>query len=441
MPQEKRAGTPVAIDTSRRRVRVRGALYAFAALNDFVPLVPVAALRFADAGLNTTQVTSLFGLLALAALVLEVPSGAWADIASRRMLLAVGALARAGCFALWVVAPSYPAFIVGVVLWGACHALTSGTLEALVYDHLKRAGASAEYPRMLGRSRIGALAANALATLLAAPLLALGHYTLVEAASALLCLATAGVALRFPKAGRVQGASSGGDRAQRRLAAYADMLRVGLAEIRGSRVVRRAALVAAVLPAVLVIDEYLPLLVRSSGAATATVPLLVVVAVAFKAVGGWLAGPLTRIRPTALAVGVAAAAAMLAGGSLSRHPLSIVPVSLCLGVVQLAIVLAQARLQDAVESAARATVTSVAGLGTDAVAIAFYVAYGVGALWADVPTVIAAFAAVPFLLALLIPRWLPRHGTRAPDGGRGVGLAGGRLTDRPTDRSAAPGTS
>ncbi|MEH6373527.1 hypothetical protein V7793_04075 [Streptomyces sp. KLMMK] len=37
--------------------------------------------------------------------------------------------------------------------------------------------------------------------------------------------------------------------------------------------------------------------------------------------------------------------------------------ALCLGTVQLAIVLSQARLQDAVRSDARATVTSLAGPG------------------------------------------------------------------------------
>ncbi|GGM41360.1 hypothetical protein GCM10012275_10440 [Longimycelium tulufanense] len=71
-------------------------LYAFVVLNDFIPLVPVATLLFADTGLGAGAVSSLFLLLTAAALVLEVPAGAWADMASRRQLLALGALLRCG---------------------------------------------------------------------------------------------------------------------------------------------------------------------------------------------------------------------------------------------------------------------------------------------------------------------------------------------------------
>ncbi|MFC5148292.1 MFS transporter [Streptomyces aureoversilis] len=424
--------------------RLRRGLYAFSALNDFVPLVPVVALRFSDAGLGSVEVSSLFGLLAVSALLLEVPSGAWADVASRRMLLALGAVLRAGCFVLWVLAPSYPAFVAGVLLWGACHALTSGTLEALVYDELSAKASAASYPRLLGRSRVGALASNVLATLVATPLLAVGHYALVEALSAAICAATAGAALYLPEArdarrgrpaaegrpGADGRAVTGGrsvepvESVEPAVARYLAMLRAGLAEVRGDPAVRRAAAVAAVLPAVLVIDEYLPLLVRSTGISTAFVPLLVILAVVGKALGGWLAGPLAGLRASRLAAALAAAAVLLAAGSLGRHPLGILPVALCLGTVQLAIVLSQARLQDAVRSGARATVTSLAGLGTDAVAIAFYVAYGVGSLWGNVSVVIAGFAAVPLLLALVVPRWLPGPGTATGPGRRSPAAVG-----------------
>ncbi|QEU94820.1 MFS transporter [Streptomyces kanamyceticus] len=410
---------------SRELLRLRRALFAFSALNDLIPFVPVAALRFTDAGLDALEVSSLFGLLAISALLLEVPSGAWADVAPRRLLLALGALLRAACFTLWMFLPSYPAFVVGVLLWGACHALTSGTLEALVYDELADKDATATFPALLGRARIGALAANVLATLSATPLLALGHYALVEGASALVCLAAAGAALCLPGPSRARAERGGGGHVGTGHTGtghagtghvgtgYVAMLRTGLAELRTSRAVRRAAVVAAVLPAVLVIDEYLPLLVRSTGVATATVPLLVVLAVAGKACGSWLAGPLAGTRPATLALALGAATALLAAGALSGTPWGIGSVALCLGIVQFGIVLSQARLQDTIECAARATVTSVASLGTDAVAILFYVAYGVGSLWAGVSTVIATFAAVPLLLAVLVPRWLPRAGSRS----------------------------
>ncbi|QFZ20027.1 MFS transporter [Saccharothrix syringae] len=382
-------------------------LYAFTALNDFVPVVPVVALLFTDAGLDPVEVSSLFAVLAFAALALEVPSGAWADVTSRRRLLALGALLRALCFALWVLLPSYPAFVVGAVLWGACHALTSGTLEALVYDHLRAGGAEAHYPRLMGRARVAALVANVAATALAVPLLAAGSYALVQVVSGAVCLVTAAVALALPEVPVDRHPGRG------RFAGYLAMLASGVAEVRRDTAVRRAALLAAVLPAMLVLDEYLPLLARSTGVATAAVPLVVILAVVGKAAGGWLAGRLALLRPAVLALALGVAAVLLAVGAVSGHPLGVVPVAVGLGVVQLSIVLAQARLQDVISGTARATVTSVAGLGTDAVAVAFYVFYAVGSGWFGVTALFAGFALVPLLVAGVMPRWLPAPGRNA----------------------------
>ena len=78
---------------SRARVPATGVrrltttLYGYAFLDDLVLLYPVYALLFADTGLPLWQISSLFALWSLTAVVLEVPSGAWADTVSRRRLL------------------------------------------------------------------------------------------------------------------------------------------------------------------------------------------------------------------------------------------------------------------------------------------------------------------------------------------------------------------
>ncbi|MQA17550.1 MAG: MFS transporter, partial [Pseudonocardiaceae bacterium] len=126
----------------------------FAALEDLVPLYPVYALLFADTGLSGGQIGSLLVIWSFVSMVAEVPSGALADRISRRhLLMASGAIRGAG-FALWVVFPSYPAFVLGFVLWGAAGALTSGTLEALIYDTLTEFGAPDRYASV--RARVGA---------------------------------------------------------------------------------------------------------------------------------------------------------------------------------------------------------------------------------------------------------------------------------------------
>ena len=107
-------------------------------------LYPVYTLLFSDTGLSVWQISSLFVIWSVSSLVLEVPSGALADATSRRRLLILGPLLTAVAFALWVAAPGCWVFALGFVLWGLKSALTSGALEALVYEELRRRrGASA----------------------------------------------------------------------------------------------------------------------------------------------------------------------------------------------------------------------------------------------------------------------------------------------------------
>lgn len=82
-----------------------------------------------------------------AATLLQVPAGALADRLPRRPLLAVAAASRGAGFALWLVAPSYAGFAAGFLLWSVKSALTTGTLEALVYDDLAAVGRIVEYSR------------------------------------------------------------------------------------------------------------------------------------------------------------------------------------------------------------------------------------------------------------------------------------------------------
>src|SRR5215211_1336067 len=160
--------SPRALDV--RGIGVRFA--AFSALDDLVPLYGVYAVLFADTGLSGTQIASLFAIWSLTSLLLEVPSGALADIVSRRGLLAVAGLTKGAGFALWTFAPSYLAFAAGFVLWRAGGALTSGTLEALVHDELVAAGADAEYQRLAAAAGTAGLTGCVIGTAAAVPLYA-----------------------------------------------------------------------------------------------------------------------------------------------------------------------------------------------------------------------------------------------------------------------------
>jgi predicted MFS family arabinose efflux permease len=368
-----------------------------------VLLYPVYALLFADAGLSTGQLSSLFVIWSITTFVLEIPSGAWADAFSRRGLLALGGLLRATGFALWVLFPSYPAFVAGFLLWGISSAMESGTLQALVYDELAALNAADRYTGILGRSETLSLVAMLGATALAAPAYAVGGYGLVGAASVAVCLASAVLAWSLPERPRPRAQGSDG------LSHYLHTLRAGLSEVRaGPRVLRAVALAAAV-PALAALDEYLPLLARAMGAATVAVPLLLLLPTAAMAIGSGLAGRLAGASPRAVAVALTVGAVLLAAGAVTPHPTGMLAVAGFFAVMQYGMVLTDARLQETITGPARATVTSVAGFGSEVISVAIYLGFAAGSLGWDVPLSMALCAGPVLGLALLIRRWLPPH--------------------------------
>jgi hypothetical protein len=367
------------------------------ACTEGVLLYPVYALLFADAGLSTGQISSLFVIWSVVGFTLEIPSGALADAYSRRRLVALAAVLRAIGFALWTFFPSYPAFAAGFVLWGASSAMTSGSVEALVYDELAAAGATDRYVRTVGLAQTTALAAEVAAMALAAPAFLLGGYTLVGAASVAVSLMAVPVALSFPEAPRVE--ETGGS--------YTKTLRAGLAEVRANPIVSRAVLIYAVVTGMSAIDEYVPILARDMGAPTALVPLLFVLPVAAMAVASALAERWARLSAARLAAAVAVGGVLLAAGANAGHPAGMVAVALCFGVLELFDILTEARIQDAIAGPARATVLSVAGFGQEVAALAVYAGFGLGAATFPVP-VLLALVGVPLVLSgALTRRWLP----------------------------------
>ncbi|MFE5189786.1 MFS transporter [Streptomyces sp. NPDC056628] len=369
--------------------RLTATLYGYAFLDDFVLLYPVYALLFADTGLPLWQISSLFALWSLTAVLLEVPSGVWADTVSRRRLLWIGPLLTAAGFALWVTVPSYAAFATGFVLWGAGGALGSGALEALVYDELDRRDAAGRYARVMGRARAARLLGTVASLGLAGPVLAWGGYRAVGGASVLACLVTAAVATLFPERRERPATGHGG---------WTATLRSGLADVRGDRAVRGALLLVPAVAAVWgALDEYVPLLVRDIGVPEAAVPYLVMLVWAAVTAGSLLAGPAERLGTRGLAALLAGAALALAVGAASRTLAGIALVGLAFAGFQLAEVLADVRLQHRIEESRRATLTSVASLGTELATIAAFGGYAL--LGADLAhgTVFAVLA-MPYLV-------------------------------------------
>jgi MFS family permease len=361
-----------------------------------VLLYPVYTLLFSDSGLSVWQISSLFVIWSFASIVFEVPSGAWADATSRRRLLVIGPLLTAVAFGLWVASPDYWVFALGFLLWGLKSALTSGALEALVYEELQRFDSTEKYSRLMGRGHaVGVLAAMCSGAV-AAPVLAVGGYDAVGVASVAVCVVAAFVAMLFPE-NRIRPSFDEPDPGWRSTLAF------GLSEARRSRSVRTAVVLVAVVASVWgALDEYTPLLVESIGASDTAVALLMVVVWAGAAAGGLLAGRAARIHSRKFAGLICCGAALLGLGALADHLAGVVAVAAAFGIFQLATIVADARLQDSIMGPARATVTSLAGMTTE---VATVLVYGTYAALADIGGHGGAFAmlAMPYVAISL---WL-----------------------------------
>ncbi|MEH1102744.1 MFS transporter [Micromonospora sp. CPCC 205561] len=438
--------------------RLAATLYGYAFLGEFVLLYPLYALLFSDTGLSVWQISSLFVIWSAASILLEVPSGAFADAVSRRLLLCLAPLVTAAGFALWVLLPSYPAFAVGFVLWGAGGALASGALEALLFTELDRLDAAGRYARVIGRAKTAETLGVLASILLAGPVFALGGYPAVGAASVLACLLAAAVATRLPEHRHPAPATAAPAEAASATAAPAEpatavpggvlvdggsgrgglavgpdhdeepgwwaSLRSGLAEAHADRSVRAAVLLVAVVAAVWgALDEYTPLLARDTGVDEATVPLLLLLTWLGVGAGGLLAPAGERLTSRGYAGLLAASAVALAVGALLARPAGFVLVAAAFCGFQLATVLADARLQARITGGSRATVTSLAGMATDATIIAVYGGYGLLATGAGNGMAFAV-AAVPYLIVALLlatragrpARRRPRRATAGPAG-------------------------
>lgn len=382
--------------------RLVGTLYVYTFLDELVLLYPVYALLFTDTGLSVAEITSLFVIWSVAGMVLEVPSGAWADAVSRRLLLCLGPLLAATGFALWVIFPSYWAFAAGFVLWGARDALSSGAMEALVYEEFQRHGQTGRYAQVMGRASSVGLLADALAIALAIPVFAAGGYLAVGAASVLACFLCSATGLAF----REHRATASAEDEEEELGYWASM-KAGLAEARGDRRVLRAVILLATVMAIWgALEEYVPFLGTEAGVAATGIPVLVLIVWIGATGGGLLAGAARRLTDRGLAVTLAVAALALAGGALSGHPAGIVPIAVAFGLFQMSGVIADARLQDSITGPSRATVTSVAGLGTNLVTLFVFAGYGAVSSMSGHGVAFAVLA-VPYVLVAL---WLgPRR--------------------------------
>jgi len=379
------------------------AWYAQEILRELVLIYPVYAIMIGQVGVSPLELSLLFVAWSATALVLEVPTGTLADRFPRRSMLIVGQLFKASCFLLWWLAPSFGGFLAGFIIWGIGGSLRSGAAEALLHDTLSGHERPELFTRVYGRTE----AVGAGAVMFAMGLggwAAEAGYTLPLALSVAAPLAAAAVTALF-----VAEPSRSSDAAHHE--PYLATLRAGLREARDSTTVRRPILyLATAALAYEVGEEYFGPLLDEVGFPLVAIGMISALTNLARAAGAFSADRLRISSYGGVSLLYCVAGGLLGAAALSRGWLVMATLTLFVALSAAAKVLLQGRLQHAIEGHARATITSVVGLGQGLVSLPLYASIGAVASRFDWSTSFVLLAGSLFLAALVLAIQPSRRG-------------------------------
>lgn len=125
-------------------------LYATTLLHGMMFFFPILALYFQQSLFTVTNVALIYSVQAISSTILEVPTGAIADLFGRKRTLFLSNLIYILGLIVLYFGNSLPMFILFAVLSALSGALSSGTDDALMYDTLKSEGKEKYYKKIIG---------------------------------------------------------------------------------------------------------------------------------------------------------------------------------------------------------------------------------------------------------------------------------------------------
>jgi hypothetical protein len=140
------------------------------------------------------------------------------------------------------------------------------------------------------------------------------------------------------------------------------------------------------------------------------VPVLVTITVAGQVVGTALVGRTARSSARRVGATVATGAVLVSVGALVTPYAGFAVIAVGYGMLNNAMLVGETRLQDQITGPARATVTSVLGLGEEIVALSVYGAFALGSQALGFPALVALLGLPVLLVAAAVARFLPERG-------------------------------
>lgn len=130
--------------------------------------MPIIILYFLFNNLSFTEIGILASVMAIVALVLEIPGGIYADLRGRKASLLICSFFSLLTMLLYFLGNSFSYFLAASVAYGIAGAFISGTRESLLYDTLKKLKKTSHFKKYNGRNLFYSHFFNAL-VLLAIP--------------------------------------------------------------------------------------------------------------------------------------------------------------------------------------------------------------------------------------------------------------------------------
>ena len=114
--------------------------------------VPIMVLFWQDNGLSLTQVMLLQSIFALLTVILEIPSGYFADIYGRKQTLIIAGIMGLFAMVAYSLGHNFLHFLIAEIFFALNVSFTSGTTSAFMFDTLQNLGEEKQYKKIWGNA-------------------------------------------------------------------------------------------------------------------------------------------------------------------------------------------------------------------------------------------------------------------------------------------------
>lgn len=115
------------------------------------------ALFLMAKGFSMTNIMILEVIFMTLTLLLEVPSGAFADLFGRKISLFISSIAITIAFILFGIGTNFTTILIAEILMAFCYSFHSGADSAFIYDSLKEIKKEKQYSKIYGRAEFIAI--------------------------------------------------------------------------------------------------------------------------------------------------------------------------------------------------------------------------------------------------------------------------------------------